>query len=225
MRLAVVMMMVVAACSHHGDAPRTRDELVKQVGDYADQIKRGGPPQPGDLRDVPPPSDQELRWINDSSDHDAAGHQVLGIRLTQQCRDIGAAYARQHRPEAAAWLVAGIDVFAAMFDALAGEAASSADPPSATEARSSLGELANIFIETAELQLRNYYSLSLPAYVELVDGWRTRAAKLRRIWTQAECDKVGGMLAIKALGETDGPAKNALQDLEAQLHDCKGEGR
>lgn len=218
-----VFLMLVAACSH--DTVRSREKLVQEIGDFAQQMQRGGPVQPGDLVDVRPPSEQELRWIADPSDHDPLERQILGIRLTKQCREIGKAYAQQHRPEAAAWLVAGIDVFAEMVDAEAGEMKSSSDPEIAQVAAKDLGELAGMSIDSTELQVRNYYGLPLPVYIQVVAGWRARAAKLRRMWTQTECDKVGGMIAIRVLGENDARAKQALQDLANELHSCKGVGR
>lgn len=222
MRLSVLLVVVVA-CSH--DTARSRDKLVQEIGDYAAQLHRGGPRQPGDLEDVRPPSEAELRWITDPSDHDPLERQLLGIRLVQQCAQIGDAYVAQHDPKAIGWLLARIDVFAEMADVSAHELKLGSDEQLSSLATDDLGQLVHMTLETAEDDLRNLRKLPVDVYLQIVRGWRARVGKLRAMWTQGECDKVAGMIAIKILGENDHAVKQALEDLAAQLHDCKGDGR
>jgi len=207
----VLLLLVVVGCSH--DTARSRDKLVQEIADYAAQLKRGGPAQPGDLTNVRPPSEDELRWLKDPSDHDPYERQILGIRLVDECEHIGTAN------RDAAWLLAVVDIFADMVDVLRGEMGSDA------ASAHSLGELANMSIEVAEVQLRNLPGLAAPAYRELLAGWRARAGKLRPWWTQAECDNVRTIVGDREGSENDATTRQALQDLAAQLHDCKGEGR
>lgn len=219
-----VLLLVIVACSH--DTPvGPRDRLVQEIGDFAEQLHRGGPPQPGDLKNVRPPSEAELRWITDASDHDPLQRQILGIRLVQQCSQIGDAYLAQHDPQATAWLLARIDVFADMADVSAHEMKLGSDEQLSGIATDDLGQLAAMTIETAEDDLRNLRKLPAGVFLQIVNGWHARVAKLRRLWTQPECDKVAGMIAIRVLGENDGATKQALQSLAGDLHDCKGVGR
>jgi len=222
MKLSLLLLLVVA-CSH--DTGRSRDKLVQEIGDYAEQLHRGGPAQPGDLANVRPPTDAELQWITDASDHDPLHRQILGIRLVQQCGQIGDAYLAQHNPEAIAWLLARIDVFAEMADVSAHEMKLGSDEQLSSLATEDLGEVVHMTLDTAEDDLRNLRKLPVDVYLRIVRGWRARVDKLRAMWTQGECDKVGGMIAIKVLGDNDHAVKQALEDLAAQLHDCKGDGR
>jgi hypothetical protein len=224
MKLALLVLLV-AARSRDTPSIRSRDKLVQEIGDFATQARRGGPPQPGDMKDVRPPSEEELRWLKDASDHDPLERQILGIRLAQQCRQIADVYAAQHRPEAAGWLVAAIDVYANMADVVVDELQTDADPKVAELGTHDLGELAGMSVDLAEVDLRNLAQLPVAVHLQVIAGWHARVAKLRRLWTQGECDKVAGMIAVRVVGETDRDVKKALQDLASELHDCKGRGR